>query len=68
MHAHRGDGYLKTRGLQGAEPEKPSVWLHVDLNVKMQITFTLSVEDFDLLVALVTVHHMVHLTHRSHWQ
>lgn len=39
--------FFKNRGLQGAEPSP-------QMNVKMQITFTFSVEDFDLLVALVT--------------
>ena len=62
MHVHKGDSSLKSRGLQVAQISVAPV----DLNVKMQITFTFSVEDFDLLVALVTVHHMVHLTHRSH--
>lgn len=37
----------------------------IDLNVTMQITFMFSVEDLHLLVALVTEHYMIHLTHRS---
>lgn len=48
--------YVRGAGLQGVKPTP-------HMNV-MQNTFTFSMEDLDLLVALVTVHHSV--AHRSH--
>lgn len=66
MHVHKGDDFLKNQRAAGSGAQTSAVL--VDLNVKMQITFTFSVEDFDLLAALFTVHHMVHLSHWSHWQ
>lgn len=49
--------YVHGAGLQGVKPTP-------HMNV-MQNTFMFSVEDLDLLVALVTGHHSV--AHQSHW-
>lgn len=57
MHVYQLHVY---RALRGAELHPQQL----QLNVKMQITFTSSEEDFHLLVALVTVHPVV--THQSH--
>lgn len=65
MPEHKGDDSL-LKEQRAAGSGAPTSGAPSDLNVKMQITFTFSVEDFHLLVALVTVHHVVHLTHLSH--
>lgn len=66
MHVHTGSlKWLFKNNMVLRRAGSPSA-ARVDSNMMKQITFMFSVEDFDLLVAFVTAHHVVHPTRRSH--
>lgn len=51
MHVHKSDDSLKKQRTAGSRAQTSAA--PVDLNVKKHITFTFSLEDFDLLVAFI---------------